>query len=1202
MSRQSSVGVGIWGPPQHCYKHENGYNQDSDEDEEEEDLDDEEDENDEEEGDDDDDDNEDDDDDDDGDDEGNMASGGRKRKRNQHETSTPSSRVQGLSNADCSPSKRKGSEDITRDDSATAGSPASVQNFNKKPKAPRGSKACTHCRKLKMRCTGGESGPPCNRCRHSGYKCVFEESNRGKKAAANAAAAAQAKAEKAAQNALNNPVAPTARLREDGPFSSGAINRKSKGKDKQSSQDLARSLEKMEHTLNTVLKALKDPSHAAYLGHASGMLTRPQSPEVNLQDRPAHHRTYNRPHPPSHTRVADLSQSTPTSIAPSQLTAPGTSAVPGRHSGPSQSQSARYALNPSDTTPGVMPASVSSSSHSHHGSTSSGSRARPPNSPRLHSLPPDSLNPLGLLAEASLGNQICAVRRSKTSSSTLSTSDDADKGVDGTAKRSGRDTTGNEDGTINGVMSGKTVGFEKDKEDDKMARSNTPALGVASKTYFRPGPMSMLPLRKVIIDRELPPELLTSGTVSDQEVLDLFSIFFHNCAQHIVLLDPEWHTPQFVCGRSPFLFTVILAIASRFYTRRPDLHAKCLRQATKEAFSCLERGFKSVEIVQAFLLLTLWGKPAQRFEEDKSWIFAGIAFRIATDLNLHRKSIASLTIHPNVDDATVMEREKEIRNRERTWIFCFVVDRSLSGQMGKPSVIREDFILRNTPSWALHRTAQPADVALSALVELQRVTSKHTELLYSSVTSITGLNHDLDFSAMIKVFSDQLEEWRHHWTLRGLVIGDCHNRHPQIPPPDGTLSAKEIELRQLYSAANRSTPPPDDADHTMRTLYYLIQQAPLRFHYAMLSLHSFGLQFGQQIDKGVQFLRCYDAARGIFFAARDGMRPILRYISDTQILIISFSLVFMLKLTRPTFASYADSEEIFQLVEEGADMLEEVAAGPSHTPALYAYFLRATLAQAKADHAARSSSAFPSRAASPGGPPTNGAADAFDTTTMATAAFDLPADPALGAGADGGLGPFPAGGNRPSVLSEAALVQAFSAAATGNGTLAGPNFTGFAGAGGIAGSNGGGATAGSEMGHTMLDHVWWNQLVPAGLGGPMDGFNGSIDMQPLNGAGVTQTPAHGASTSGAAPGDGETTQEDGLEAATGVTGMAIGVSGAGNGETAAENAGASGGQERPKPNATTGAGTGVTRPSSPSSGNVLTQFGGNFLNFDSSYY
>ncbi len=102
-------------------------------------------------------------------------------------------------------------------------------------------------------------------------------------------------------------------------------------------------------------------------------------------------------------------------------------------------------------------------------------------------------------------------------------------------------------------------------------------------------------------------------------------------------------------------------------------------------------------------------------------LFSGIAIRIATDLNLHRKSLASLPGRADPDDPAVIDREREIMNRERTWFICFAVDRNLSGQMGKPYTIREDWLIRNCRHWCLQRLSKPWDVGISALVELLRI-------------------------------------------------------------------------------------------------------------------------------------------------------------------------------------------------------------------------------------------------------------------------------------------------------------------------------------------------------------------------------------------------------------------------------------------------------------------------------------------------
>jgi hypothetical protein len=105
----------------------------------------------------------------------------------------------------------------------------------------------------------------------------------------------------------------------------------------------------MERTLDTVLKSIGNPS----MGMGSGMLSRSPSPQIT-----------------SNATEALLSQV--------------------------------------DQPPSPPPAAVTFSSSSSRPQT-----MVPPSSPKLHSLPDNSLNPLGLLAEASLAN-----RRAHAASST----------------------------------------------------------------------------------------------------------------------------------------------------------------------------------------------------------------------------------------------------------------------------------------------------------------------------------------------------------------------------------------------------------------------------------------------------------------------------------------------------------------------------------------------------------------------------------------------------------------------------------------------------------------------------------------------------------------------------------------------------------------------------------------------------------------
>ena len=58
---------------------------------------------------------------------------------------------------------------------------------------------------------------------------------------------------------------------------------------------------------------------------------------------------------------------------------------------------------------------------------------------------------------------------------------------------------------------------------------------------------------------------------------------------------------------------------------------------------------------------------------------------MATDLNLHRRTAVT-----SADTTDGRAREREVHNRERTWILCFILDRSFSAQMGKPYTIKEE--------------------------------------------------------------------------------------------------------------------------------------------------------------------------------------------------------------------------------------------------------------------------------------------------------------------------------------------------------------------------------------------------------------------------------------------------------------------------------------------------------------------------------
>jgi len=413
--------------------------------------------------------------------------------------------------------------------------------------------------------------------------------------------------------------------------------------------------------------------------------------------------------------------------------------------------------------------------------------------------------------------------------------------------------------------------------------------------------MTILPLRRLYIERQVQPEMLTF--VSTDHVVALFNIYFDHINMHCRLLDRKFHTPSLVCSRSPFLLTTICSIASKFYTAKPELHSRLTELAKKLAFSVPAQGYKSVEIVQAYLLLSLWGcGTAERYEQDKTWLLLGMAIRMAIDLNLHRKT----AVHSQ-DTQEGKARDLEVHNRERTWILCYCLDRSLSAQMGKPHSIKEDSIIRNAMQWSQSEFAVPSDELLAAYSEMQRILSRCLDFLHSSTETASGLHEHCDYMLIIKTFETQILTWRQQSFFR---------------PTDG-LPAPEAEYTKLVSS------------------FY--------FHYAMLALNSFGLQNAldrSAVDIAHFFSRCYSSATACATLVRDELsaRGYMKYAPDSHFVFTSYAVLSLLKFIRPEFQPFMDNEQtVLSLVQDVADTLEKIAANPTHTPALYSSFLRAVL-------------------------------------------------------------------------------------------------------------------------------------------------------------------------------------------------------------------------------------------------------------------
>ena len=82
---------------------------------------------------------------------------------------------------------------------------------------------------------------------------------------------------------------------------------------------------------------------------------------------------------------------------------------------------------------------------------------------------------------------------------------------------------------------------------------------------------------------------------------------------------------------------LVCAVSSRYYREKSEIYPIAMHFARHAAANALIDGWKSVELCQAYILLNTYGVPAKRWEEDRSWLYIGLAIRFV-------KSCAALDI------------------------------------------------------------------------------------------------------------------------------------------------------------------------------------------------------------------------------------------------------------------------------------------------------------------------------------------------------------------------------------------------------------------------------------------------------------------------------------------------------------------------------------------------------------------------------
>ncbi|KAF5712414.1 hypothetical protein FMUND_8509 [Fusarium mundagurra] len=243
------------------------------------------------------------------------------------------------------------------------------------------------------------------------------------------------------------------------------------------------------------------------------------------------------------------------------------------------------------------------------------------------------------------------------------------------------------------------------------------------------------------------------GLITPSLAKSLFDSFITVLNPYISQLDPHLHTFTYVRSKSAFLLSSMLAMAAKAFNH--VLYVKLYDHAQDLFSNVFRRGSKSVEIVQAILILTYWKEP----QDTRVWTSVGYAIRICMDLGWHK--LAYCRSEAVTTESEVQRRER--RNIERTCI---------SLQTGRPWMIECSEFIEVIEDWCNDTLSIENDQLLGAFTTLRLVTSSAFPLLVTKSRQ-RSLSHS-ESAPLVSLLDGRIERWEKKWTEKITAEQSCH--------------------------------------------------------------------------------------------------------------------------------------------------------------------------------------------------------------------------------------------------------------------------------------------------------------------------------------------------------------------------------------------------------------------------------------------
>ncbi|GAA6025186.1 hypothetical protein JCM11491_001790 [Sporobolomyces phaffii] len=253
------------------------------------------------------------------------------------------------------------------------------------------------------------------------------------------------------------------------------------------------------------------------------------------------------------------------------------------------------------------------------------------------------------------------------------------------------------------------------------------------------------------------------GIITEQTLARFVEFYFSSLHPFVFHLTPSIHTPRFLRDTSPFLTTALACLCATFDPSSQSTVPALFNHLQLINTRIWSEGLKSLEIVQAYMLLIHWTPIANNWGDDRRWGWLGTAIRIATEIKLH-KTLNQTTydfyrsVTPLSDDA--FQRLSD--DRIRSWRLISVCETALGVSTGRLGAISNLCSVWPGPPTPLNLTRDHPHYNTYAILELTKIYANGI-CLSNNVTDVeASTNFDIRASFKSKWMHD-LQQWRQTW-------------------------------------------------------------------------------------------------------------------------------------------------------------------------------------------------------------------------------------------------------------------------------------------------------------------------------------------------------------------------------------------------------------------------------------------------------